>query len=219
MLAGWSPILAALAALSIVIGNLVALAQSNVRRLLAYSAVAHAGYTLIGFVAADRQGFSAALFYTTVYAITLIGAFGVVGVVRRETGSDNFSNFRGLSSRSPLLAGCMAIFMLSLAGIPPLAGFFGKFYLFSVALHAGANHALLWLVALGLVGSFVSLYYYLLVLKAIFVDPSSLALAEPKEHTVVVFWQESTVALLGAAVVLLGVMPNILASRILAAIP
>src|SRR6266404_8558835 len=134
MIAGWAPVLAALAALSIVIGNLVALAQSNVRRLLAYSAVAHAGYTLIGFVAGDREGFSAALFYTTVYAITLVGAFGVVGAVRRETGGDDFSNFSGLASRSPLLAGCMAVFMLSLAGIPPLAGFFGKFYLFSAAL-------------------------------------------------------------------------------------
>jgi NADH-quinone oxidoreductase subunit N len=219
MVAGWSPVLAALAALSIVIGNLVALAQSNVRRLLAYSAVAHAGYTLIGLVTGNREGFSAVLFYTTVYAITLIGAFGVVGVVRRETGGDDFSNFSGLASRSPLLAGCMAVFILSLAGIPPLAGFFGKFYLFSVALQAGANHALLWLVALALFGSFVSLYYYLLVLKAIFVDASSLVVAEPKEHMRAVFLQESTVTVLGAAVVLLGVMPNILASRILAAIP
>ena len=219
MVAGWSPVLAALAALSIVIGNLVALAQVNVRRLLAYSAVAHAGYTLIGFVAGDREGFSAALFYTTIYAITLIGAFGVVGVVRRQSGGDDFANFRGLSSRSPLLAGCMAIFMLSLAGIPPLAGFFGKFYLFSAALHAGANQALLWLVALGLVGSFVSLYYYLLVLKAIFVDASSVAVAEPTERMRAASLQESTVTVLAAAVVLLGVMPNILASRILAAIP
>src|SRR5437868_535175 len=170
MAAGWSPVLAALAALSIVIGNLLALAQSNVRRLLAYSAVAHAGYTLIGFVAGDREGFSAALFYITVYAVTLVGAFGVVGVVRRETGGDDFANFSGLVTRSPLLAGCMAIFILSLAGIPPLAGFFGKFYLFSAALHAVANQGLLWLVALGLAGSFVSLYYYLLVLKVIFVD-------------------------------------------------
>jgi NADH-quinone oxidoreductase subunit N len=174
---------------------------------------------LIGFVAGDREGFSAALFYTTVYAITLVGAFGVVGVVRRETGGDNFSNFRGLSSQSPLLAGCMAVFMLSLAGIPPLAGFFGKFYLFSAALHAGANQPLLWLVALGLVGSFVSLYYYLLVLKAIFVDVSPVALAEQRERMPAVSLQESTVTLLAAAVVLLGVMPNVLASRILAAIP
>jgi NADH-quinone oxidoreductase subunit N len=219
MVAGWSPVLAALAALSIVIGNLVALAQSNVRRLLAYSAVAHAGYTLIGFVAGDREGFSAALFYTTVYAVTLVGAFGVVGVVRRETGGDNFSNFSGLASRSPLLAGCMAVFMLSLAGIPPLAGFFGKFYLFSAALHADANHALLWLVALGLVGSFVSLYYYLLVLKAIFVDAPSLPVAEPMERMPFDSLQGATVTLLAAAVVLLGVTPNVLASRILAAIP
>jgi len=219
MVAGWSPVLATLAALSIVIGNLVALAQSNVRRLLAYSAVAHAGYTLIGFVAADREGFSAALFYTTVYAVTLVGAFSVVGVVRRETGGDDFSNFYGLVSRSPLLAGCMAVFMLSLAGIPPLAGFFGKFYLFSAALRAGANHSLLWLVAVGLVGSFVSLYYYLLVLKAIFVDAALLAAAQQEERIRSDFLQRATVTLLAAAVVLLGVMPNTLASRILAAVP
>src|SRR5437879_6952374 len=162
MVAGWSPLLAALAALSIVIGNLLALAQSNVRRLLAYSAVAHAGYTLIGFVAGDRDGLSAALFYITVYAVTLVCAFCVFGVVWRERCGGGLACFSGLASRSPLLAGCMAVFMLSLAGIPPLAGFFGKFYLFSAALHAVGNQGLLWLVALGLVGSFVSLYYYLL---------------------------------------------------------
>jgi NADH-quinone oxidoreductase subunit N len=139
--------------------------------------------------------------------------------VRRETGGDNFSNFSGLASRSPLLAGCMAVFMLSLAGIPPLAGFFGKFYLFSAALHAGANHALLWLVVLGLVGSFVSLYYYLLVLKAVFVDASSVAVTEPMDRMRSDSLQGATVTLLAAAVVLLGVVPNVLASRILAAIP
>jgi len=221
MVAGWSPLLAALAALSIVIGNLLALAQSNVRRLLAYSAVAHAGYTLIGFVAGDRDGFSAALFYITVYAVTLVGAFGVVGVVRRETGGDDYANFSGLVSRSPLLAGCMAIFMLSLAGIPPLAGFFGKFYLFSAALHAVGNQGLLWLVALGLVGSFVSLYYYLLVLKAIFVDEPSIAAAPSVDGIGILseIVQQATVSLLAAAVVLLGVMPNVLASQILAATP
>ena len=219
MVAGWSPLLAALSAFSIVIGNLVALAQSNVRRLLAYSAVAHAGYTLIGFVAGGHDGFSAALFYTTIYAVTLMGAFGVVGVVRRETGGDDFANFCGLASRSPLLAGCMAVFMLSLAGIPPLAGFFGKFYLFSVALHSGANQELLWLVALGLLGSFVSLYYYLLVLKAIFVDEASMPVARPLDRIPSYGLQRATVALLAAGVVFLGLMPNILASRILAAIP
>jgi NADH-quinone oxidoreductase subunit N len=221
MVAGWSPVLAALAALSIVIGNLLALAQSNVRRLLAYSAVAHAGYTLIGFVGGDRDAFSAALFYITVYAVTLVGAFGVVGVVRRETGGDDYANFSGLVTRSPLLAGCMAIFMLSLAGIPPLAGFFGKFYLFSAALHAVGNQGLLWLVALGLVGSFVSLYYYLLVLKAIFVDEPSIVAAPSVDRIGIPsdIVQQASVSLLAAAVVLLGVMPNVLASQILAATP
>ena len=168
LIAGWTPILAVLAALSILVGNLVALAQKNVRRLLAYSAVAHAGYTLLGLVAGGRDGFSATLFYTTIYAITLVGAFGVVALVRRETGGDDLADFAGLRTRSPLLAGCMAIFMLSLAGLPPLAGFFGKFYLFSAALRTGDNHGLLWLVALALFGSLISLYYYLIVLKVDF---------------------------------------------------
>ena len=136
MIAGWSPVLAGLAALSILLGNFVALAQTNVRRLLAYSAVAHAGYTLLGLVAGGREGFSATLFYTTTYAITLIGAFAVVGFVKRETGGDDFQNFAGLASRAPVVAACMAVFMLSLAGLPPLAGFFGKFYLFSAAFRA-----------------------------------------------------------------------------------
>jgi len=219
MAAGWSPVLAILSALSILVGNLVALAQQNVRRLLAYSAVAHGGYTLIGLVAGGRDGFSAALFYTTIYAITLVGAFGVVAVVRRETGGDNFSNFSGLYSRSPLLAGCMAIFMLSLAGIPPLAGFFGKFYLFSVALHADAGHGLLWLVAVALFGSLISLYYYLIVLKVIFVDASSSITAGPLEALPSDLLQRITIGVLAALILLLGIMPNALAGRILAAMP
>src|SRR5213595_2869024 len=216
MVAGWSPVLAVLAALSILIGNLVALAQTNVRRLLAYSAVAHAGYTLLGLVAGGRDGFSATLFYATVYAITLVGAFGVVAVVRSETGGDDVKNFSGLAARAPLLAGCMAIFMFSLAGIPPLAGFFGKFYLFSAALRAGGDHGLLWLVGLALFGSFVSLYYYLIVLKAIFVDQPS-ASAPPRDHVSSDLLQRRAVAALAGIVLLLGIMPDILAARILAA--
>jgi len=219
MVAGWSPLLAALAALSILLGNLVALAQSNVRRLLAYSAVSHAGYTLIGLIAGDRDGFSAALFYATVYAITLVGAFGVVAIVRRETGGDDFSNFAGLASMSPLVAGCMSVFMLSLAGIPPLAGFFGKFYLFSVALRAGANHGLLWLVAVALLGSFISLYYYLMVLKAIFVDEPALPAVGRLDRLPTDLLPRATIAVLAAAVLLLGITPQILAAPILAAVP
>jgi NADH-quinone oxidoreductase subunit N len=219
MVAGWSPVLATLAALSILVGNLVALAQTNVRRLLAYSAVAHAGYTLLGLVAGTRDGFSATLFYAAVYAITLVGAFGVVAVVRGETGGEDLENFSGLARRAPLLAGCMAVFMLSLAGIPPLAGFFGKFYLFSAALRAGGNYGLLWLVALALFGSFVSLYYYLIVLKAIFVDQAAPTTSSSPDHPLPDLVQRITVTVLAAAILLLGVMPDTLAARILAAVP
>jgi NADH-quinone oxidoreductase subunit N len=221
MIAGWAPVLAALAALSIVIGNLVALAQSNVRRLLAYSAVAHAGYTLLGLVAGGRDGFAATLFYTTVYAFTLVGAFGVVGLVRRETGGDDFKNFSALWARSPLLSGCMAIFMLSLAGLPPLAGFFGKFYLFSVAMRADANHGLLWLVALALLGSFISLYYYLAVLKAIFVDDPESGTRNPESLSSINldFLQRISLAALAGIVLFLGLMPTTLVTRIIASLP
>jgi NADH-quinone oxidoreductase subunit N len=228
MVAGWSPVLATLAALSILLGNFVALAQTNVRRLLAYSAVAHGGYTLLGIVAGGRDGFSATLFYTTIYAVTLIGAFAVVGVVRRESGGDDLQNFAGLSARSPFLAAAMSIFLLSLAGLPPLAGFFGKFYLFSAAFRAGGNHGLLWLVAVALFGSFVSLYYYLIVLKVIFVDQSSpsefrhpsqmpvrLGLTRRWDHWI----GEAAIAILAVAVLLLGLLPQTLAARIIATLP
>ncbi|HEX4630075.1 MAG TPA: NADH-quinone oxidoreductase subunit N [Chthoniobacterales bacterium] len=215
MVAGWSPLVAALAALSILVGNLVALAQSNVRRLLAYSAVAHAGYTLLGLVAGGRDGFSATLFYTTIYAFTLVGAFGVVALVRRETGGDDFVHFAGLRQRSPWLAGCMAVFMLSLAGIPPLAGFFGKFYLFSAALHAAKNYGLLWLVALALLGSLISFYYYLIVLKAVFVDKT----ATDAPLLRLDFLQRASIAVLALIVLFLGLFPGGLIWKITSSLP
>jgi NADH-quinone oxidoreductase subunit N len=215
MVAGWSPVLAVLAAFSILIGNLVALVQTNLRRLLAYSAVAHAGYTLLGIIAGGREGFSATLFYTTIYAFTLIGAFGVVALVRHETG-DDLRNFAGLRARSPLLAGCMAIFMLSLAGLPPLAGFFGKFYLFSAAFRAGANHGLLWLVALALFGSLISLYYYLIVLKVIFQTEGAetRSLSSPAQNGL----SRLTIVFAAAIVLFLGIAPQFLVARIIAAL-
>jgi NADH-quinone oxidoreductase subunit N len=215
MVAGWSPLLAVLAALSILVGNLVALAQTNVRRLLAYSAVAHAGYTLLGLVAGGRDGFSATLFYTTIYAFTLVGAFGVVAVVGRETGGDDFVHFAGLRRRSPWLAGCMAVFMLSLAGIPPLAGFFGKFYLFSAALHAAKNFGLLWLVALALLGSLISFYYYLIVLKVIFVDKTATEVPVLRLD----FLQRASIVMLALIVLFLGLFPNGLLWKITSSLP
>jgi NADH-quinone oxidoreductase subunit N len=211
-------VLGALAAFSILIGNFVALAQRNVRRLLAYSAVAHAGYTLLGLVAGGRDGFSATLFYTTVYGITLLGAFGVVAFVRRESGGDDLNNFAGLRTSSPLLAGSMSIFLLSLAGLPPLAGFFGKFYLFSVAMQAGGNQGLVWLVAIALFGSFISLYYYLTVLKVIWIEDTTgyrFRESRPADSNLLI---EITVGLLAIAVLGLGIAPQTLVSRILASL-
>jgi NADH-quinone oxidoreductase subunit N len=209
-IAGWKPVIAASAALSILVGNFVALAQSDVRRLLAYSAVAHAGYTLLGLIAGGANGFSATLFYTATYAFTLIGAFGVVAIVRRQTGGTELRNFRGLRARSPFLAACMALFFLSLAGLPPLPGFFGKFYLFAAVLRSGGGStALLWLVALALFGSLVSLYYYLSVLKEMLVSvetgSSSLRLAGI---------ECVTLGTLAAVVMVLGLWPNVLLARI-----
>jgi NADH-quinone oxidoreductase subunit N len=215
MVAGWGPLVAVLAALSILVGNLVALAQSNVRRLLAYSAVAHAGYTLLGLVAGGREGFSATLFYTTIYAFTLVGAFGVVALIRRETGGDDFVHFAGLRQRSPWLAGCMAVFMLSLAGIPPLAGFFGKFYLFSATLHAAKNYGLLWLVALALLGSLISFYYYLIVLKVIFVDKTATDVPVLRFD----FLQRASIGVLALIVLLLGLFPGGLVWKLTSSLP
>jgi NADH-quinone oxidoreductase subunit N len=149
-----------------------------------------------------------------------VGAFGIVALVRRETGGDDFKNFTGLWSRSPLLSGCMAVFMLSLAGLPPLAGFFGKFYLFSAALRSGQNQGLLWLVALALLGSFISLYYYLAVLKAIFVDAPETGTqnVEPLNSINLDFLQRVSLTLLAGAVLALGLLPGSLVALIAAAL-
>jgi NADH-quinone oxidoreductase subunit N len=168
--AGWMPVLAMLAACSMVLGNFAAIVQSSVKRLLAYSAVAHAGYMLLGVLAQGEDGISALLYYAGTYGLTTVGAFAVVAAVQGRDGNDGLGAFAGLSRRSPGLAFCMLIFLLSLAGIPPLAGFFGKFYLFTAATKASPPAmGLLWLVVLAIGTSAVSLYYYLKVLKQIYV--------------------------------------------------
>lgn len=167
---GWVTMLAIISAVSMLFGNVAALAQTSVKRLLAYSAVAHAGYMLLGVMSARGQALAALLYYVLTYAITTLGAFAVVGVIQDRSGMERISDFAGLSRRSPLLSFCMLVFLLSLAGIPPFAGFFGKFYVFSAALGAPARGLdLLWLVILALLMSAVSLYYYLKVLKHIYV--------------------------------------------------
>jgi NADH-quinone oxidoreductase subunit N len=211
---GWIPVLAIVAAASMLLGNLAAIVQNSVRRLLAYSAIAHAGYLLLGVIAQGGQGRAPLVYYAVTYGLTTLGAFGVVSVVQDRTGSDSLSAFAGLSRRAPLLSFCMMIFMLSLAGIPPLAGFFGKFYLFT-ALIAGdpKNAGLLWLVILAIAMSAVSLYYYLQVLKQIYVveTPAGNDLKTPILSQVVL-------ALLALGVVVLGCAPDLLVGKLVAAV-
>jgi NADH-quinone oxidoreductase subunit N len=166
---GWAPVIAILAAASMILGNLAALAQTSVRRLLAYSAIAHAGYMLIAMLAGTPQTLAALLYYVFTYSLTIVGIFSIVAIVEEATGSDTLASFNGLSRRAPFVALCLFIFMLSLAGIPPLSGFFAKFFLFAAALHSPAGMNLLWLIVLGIAMSAVSLYYYLRVLKSAFV--------------------------------------------------
>jgi NADH-quinone oxidoreductase subunit N len=173
---GWAMVLGIAAAASMVLGNCAAIVQHNIKRLLAYSSIAHAGYILIGLVAVtqtDRTGAAAVLFYVIVYALTNLGAFGVIAALAARAGGDDMEHFNGMARRSPFLSLLMLIFLLSLAGIPPLGGFFGKFYLFAAAVQRDSQHfGLLWLVVLGIVMSAVSLYYYLIVLKHIYVLPA-----------------------------------------------
>ena len=206
----WIVLLLTMAAGSIVLGNLAALVQTSVRRLLAYSAIAHAGYMLLGIAAHTPQSGTAVLYYALTYALTTVGAFAIIGIVERATGSDRFDAFAGLSRRNPLLSGCMLIFLLSLAGIPPLVGFWAKFNLFSAVLHAAtASHWGLGFVAAALAASAVSLYYYLQVLKRIYVVQP----AQP-EPLPVSFIELATLLLIALAVVALGLFPSALSNWI-----
>jgi NADH-quinone oxidoreductase subunit N len=217
-------ILLIVAAASMIVGNLAALAQVSVRRLLAYSAIAHAGYILLG-IATQRaymgkgspfefflnstgpnlHSAEAVLFYILTYGLTTIGAFGVISVVERATGSDRLDSFRGLHKRNPLLAAVLLVLFLSLAGIPPLVGFWAKFNLFAAVLGVSAGPVPFALVALAVALSAVSLYYYLQVLKRAYVMP---AIDETpiKAHPVTM----AVLLFIAAAVVVLGCFPALL---------
>ncbi len=212
---GWVPVLAILSVASMLVGNLGALRQLSLRRLVAYSAVAHAGYMLIAICAHTPDSLSALLYYVVTYALGTVGLFAVISCVEEDSSSDLLPALAGLSRRSPVLAGALAIFILSLAGIPPLAGFFAKFYLFAAALQsAPGSTPLLWLVVLAIAFSCVSLYYYLQVLKHAFVSPgddNSTPLRAP--------WLTQALAvILALATLLLGLLPHLLLNCFNAAI-
>ena len=157
MAVDWSGTLWILAVLTMTVGNIAALVQRNIKRMLAYSSIAHAGYLLVGMVGGGEDGGAAVLFTLLVYALMTTGAFAVViAIGRRGEPNEDIADYAGLGFRYPFLGGCMVVFMLSLAGIPSLAGFTGKFFLFSAAVQKGY----VWLVIIGALNSTVSIYYY-----------------------------------------------------------
>lgn len=160
----WGAVIAALATATMLLGNLLALAQKNIKRLLAYSSIAQAGYALIGVVALSFLGVASVVFYLIVYVVTNLAAFGIVTAVGRVTGSDEISSYAGLSRRSPWLALAMLVALLSLAGMPPFGGFVIKFSVFAAAVQAN----MIWLAVVGVLNSIIGLYYYLTVLKYVY---------------------------------------------------
>jgi NADH-quinone oxidoreductase subunit N len=166
--AQWTMVLWVIAALSMTVGNVIALVQVNVKRMLAYSAIAHAGYIIVGMAAATApEAGGAILYYLLGYAFTNLGAFAIVIALERQgETSGMIADFRGLARNHPALAAAMALFLLSLTGVPPLAGFVGKFYIFSAALNVG----LVWLVVIAAVNSVISAYYYIGLIVAMYMQ-------------------------------------------------
>lgn len=197
---GWLPIVACISAASLLLGNFAALAQSNVRRLLAYSAIAHAGVMLLAVLSAGNAGYGPLFYYALTYGLATVGAFGVIAVIEFCGPCQKITDLAGLYRRSPLLTGCLAVYILSLAGIPPLAGFFGKFMIFAATLQLGGLAGPAgWLTILAILLSAVALYYYLVVLKQVFVvapnEPTSTPITVPGD---------AAIALVFVAVLLVG---------------
>jgi len=195
----WVWLMIGTAILSMLYGNIVAIAQRNIKRLLAYSGIAQIGTILIGMAAGTRQGADSVLFYLLTYLFANLGAFAVVIAFSQSTNSDEIEDYSGLNRRSPFLAFSMLVFLLSLAGVPPLAGFIGKLYVFVAAIHEG----LYTLITVGLISIIISMYYYLIVVKNMYIneptDPAPIFVPGPLKAVIFISL---------AGTVILGVWPQ-----------
>jgi NADH-quinone oxidoreductase subunit N len=160
----WYQIIAALSVLTMTLGNVVAIWQNNMKRLLAYSSIAHAGYLLMGLVVLNNEGITAILIYFVIYLFMNLGAFYVVMLIANKLGSEDIEDYKGLGARAPFLTVALAVFLVSLTGLPPTAGFIGKLYLFAALI----NHGWVWLAVVGALNSVIALYYYVRVLRNMF---------------------------------------------------
>jgi len=200
MSADWRLLFEVLAIVTMTVGNVAALTQSNMKRMLAYSSIAHAGYVLIGVVSGTARGVTATLIYLFIYAFMQLGAFSIIVLLRRrDVVGDELKDFAGLSSRNPLAAFAMLLFMLSLGGIPPTAGFMGKFWLFGAAIESGY----VWLAVIGVLNSAISLYYYIRVVVFMYLKRETSG-SEPVSSPALTF----ALAVAVVATLLIGVYPG-----------
>ena len=193
------PLVIALAVITMTLGNLVAISQTNIKRLLAYSTIGQVGYLLIGFVVHTRQGLEALLVYLVAYLLMNLGAFACVVAVVNNTGRESLDAFKGLAHRAPMLAFFCALFLLSLAGIPPLLGFVGKFLLFGAAIASGH----LWLAVAGVINSVIALYYYVNIIRQMY-----LVAPERLEPLRVSLPLQLATGLCGVSTIMLGLFPG-----------
>lgn len=200
----WEWMLYALIILTITIGNLFTIRQNNMKRFLAFSSISQAGYIMLGVVANAAVGAAALSYYVLVYIFSNLAAFGVVAALENQTEKVNMSDYNGLYKTNPKLAFTMTLAMFSLGGIPPFAGFFSKFFIFSSALEEGSV-AMYILVLIALINTIVSLYYYLLVVKAMFINPNDAPIATIRSH-----WSERVAMVIcGAGIILAGLVSSI----------
>ncbi len=204
LLAHWAGMLVILSVASMAIGNIAAIAQSNLKRMLAYSTIAHMGFLLLGVLAGTAEGYGSAMFYAVVYVLMSLGGFAMIMLLSREGfEADNLNDFKGLNQRSPWLAFVMLLLMFSMAGIPPTVGFYAKFSVLSAAVAAGYIPLVVIAVLLSLVGA----YYYLRVVKLMYFDA-------PESHAPIVVQPDSSIliSINGLALLVLGILPGNLMS-------
>jgi NADH-quinone oxidoreductase subunit N len=194
----WGMVFAVLGAISMTLGNVVAIAQSNIKRMLAYSSIANAGYLMVGLAAVGSLGRSGVLFFLATYALANLGAFIAIIAISNKTDSDEIADYAGMARRAPLLALVLTICLVSLIGIPPTGGFIAKFYIFNAAI----QHNLLWLVIIAVINSVISAYYYLRVVKVMYTEKAA---SEEAVASSIPLQAALTITSLG--VLLLGIYP------------
>jgi NADH-quinone oxidoreductase subunit N len=199
--AEWQPLLWIIAVATMVVGTVVGVAQSNVKRMLAYSSIAHAGYLLLGLIAGTAVGKAAVLFYLLAYAVTNLGAFGIVALLATKSNPhDEVRDFTGLWYERPGLATLMTVFLLSLGGFPPMAGFIAKWYIFAAAVQEGYY----WLAIIGVLTSVISVFFYLRIVVMMYMTDGKREIATPAVSP----WATAGLALAVVGIFYLGILPT-----------